>query len=93
MLEISQPKAMNNVATNLPSPILSDKASFHPEKDHLEAIKLKPAVAKGLVLDDDDNECIAIDPPPPPSGKEVKETAHVVVDSIDNNTIHWKVIF
>lgn len=91
MAEIAQPKAMNNVATNLPSPILSDKASFHPEKNPLKAIKLKPAFANGSVLDNDD-DCIAIDPPLPPSGKEVKETVHVLVDSIDNNTLHGQVI-
>ncbi|KAL8132165.1 hypothetical protein AgCh_007888 [Apium graveolens] len=91
MLEIAQPKAMHNVATNLPSPILSDKASFHPEMNQVEAIKLKPAIAKGSVLDDDD-ECIAIDPPPPPSGKEAPRNCELAVDSIDNK-VSYSVAF
>lgn len=91
MSEIAQPKAMNNVATILPSPILSDKASIHPEKYQLEAIKLKPAVAKELVLNND-NECIAIDPPPPPCGKEVPRLCELAVDSRDNK-VAYGVVF
>ncbi|KAK1404627.1 hypothetical protein POM88_004232 [Heracleum sosnowskyi] len=91
MSEIAQPKAMNNVATILPSPLLSGKASIHPEKYQLEAIKLKPAVAKELVLNND-NECIAIDPPPPPSGKEAPRLCELAVDSRDNK-VAYGVVF
>lgn len=66
--EIEKLKAMiNGGGARLNSPLLSDRASFHPLGDQLE--KLKPTAAKGLVLDDVD-DCIALDNPPSPSPRK-----------------------
>lgn len=66
--EITELKALVFAAeANHHSPILSDKASFYPEKEQaINKDKVKPSTAKELKVDDD---CIAIKQPTPPSGK------------------------
>lgn len=66
MAQIAQLKAMIEAGTNIPSPMLSDNGSHHPE-----TIKLQTPVAKELVLDGD-RDCVHIDPSPPPSDNKVK---------------------
>lgn len=76
MLEISQLKALINSQSTHHSPILSDKASFHPQKDKTtgeKSMEVKADVVRDLDLEDED--CIAIDPPSPPPEKKVKINA------------------
>ena len=53
-------------ASNIHSPMLSDKSSYQPLQ---EPVIAKPSVAKELLVNDED--CVAFDNPPP-SGKKVK---------------------
>lgn len=61
--EIVELKAMIS-ATNLGSPIISDKSSCHVEK-----IETKSTIAKELIVDLDDDD---LDPHTPTTGKKVK---------------------
>lgn len=57
--EIAQLKAMITSGGSFHSPILSDKASFDPDKE----FKVKPPFGKGLVLQNDD-DCVPLNAPP-----------------------------
>ena len=60
-------------ANTLHSPNLSDKGSFQAQVEGEGlGMKMKPAAAKELVVDEGE-DCVAIDPPPP-SEKKVKQT-------------------
>lgn len=62
--EVAELKAMVNAQANHQSPIMSDKASV--DQLAVEQGGTKPTAAKGLVLDDDAGDCVAIETPPPP---------------------------
>ncbi|KAK1353454.1 hypothetical protein POM88_052589 [Heracleum sosnowskyi] len=75
------------------SPKLSEKGSV----DQVDAAeeKIKPATAKGLVLDVDGEDCVETPPPPPPQNLEArtivfnhgKQMAEVVLELVDPSEV------